>query len=214
MKTKLLLIFLLSALFTIKSVNSQNQIITTNLEKTQFPTGIKYIGEIKSAVRWADKSGDNIVITTESGETKSKTSTSDDSRDAALYAFHYIVGSDSTYLTWKVYDFVKDCPLDIEVNFIKNIFQVTDLNNDGVAEVWLMYKIACLGDISPRDMKIIMYQGQQKYAMRGQNKVQITDNEFCGGDYQFDKAFSEGPAIFKDFAKKLWDKNIMQTWGE
>ena len=62
-------------------------------------------------------------------------------------------------------------------------------------------------------MKIIMYQGQQKYAMRGQNKVKVSDKEFYGGDYKFDNAFLDGPTMFRDFAKKMWNKNIMQIWG-
>lgn len=190
----------------------QAQINTTNLDTTKLPVGIKYNGKIKTAVRWTDVLGDNIVITTETGETINKTSPSADYRDAALYAYHFIVGTDSTKMTWKLYDFIKACPLDIEANFVKNTFHVTDLNNDGVAEVWLMYKTVCHGDMSPCDMKIMMYQGQLKYAMRGQNKVQISDKEIIGGDYKFDKAFIDGPTAFKDFAKNLWNKNIMQTW--
>lgn len=192
----------------------QGQINTTNLATNNLPNGIKFSGNIKTAVRWTDKLGVNIVITSETGETINKTAPSDDFRDAALYAYHFIVDKDSTYLTWKVYDFIKECPLDMEANFVKNTFQVTDLNNDGDAEVWLMYKTVCHGDVSPCDMKIIMYQGQQKFAMIGQNKVQVSDTEFNGGDYKFDNAFIDGPKTFRDFAKKLWDKNIMQTWGE
>jgi hypothetical protein len=209
-KTGLYLLALMCSL----TAFGQGQINTTRLDTNQLPNGIKVTGKIKTAVRWTDKSGDNIVITTETGEFKSTKATSDDSRDAELYAYHYIVGNDSTFLLWKVYDFIKDCPLDIQVGFIKNTFQITDLDNDGVAEVWLIYKLACRGDIGPCDMKIIMYHGKLKYAMRGQNKVQVSDNEFYGGDYKFDKAFTEGPAAFKDFALKLWDKNSMQTWGE
>lgn len=196
------------------TVCGQGQINTTNLDITKLPNGIEFTGKIKTAVRWADKSGDNIVITTETGEIINETASSDDYRDAALYAYHYIVGKDSANLTWRVYDFIKECPVDIEANFVKNTFQITDLNNDGVAEVWLMYKTVCHGDVSPCNMKIIMYQGQQKYAMRGQNKVQVSDKEFYGGDYKFDKAFTDGPTVFKDFAKKMWEKNIMQTWEE
>ena len=192
----------------------QGQINTTTLDTTNLPNGVKYQGNIKTAVSWTDKLGDNIVITTETGETISKAAPSDDFRDAALYAYHFIVDKDSANLTWKVYDFIKECPVDMEANFVKNTFQVTDLNNDGISEVWLMYKTVCHGDVSPYDMKIIMYQGQQKFAMRGQNKVQVSDKEFIGGDYKFDKAFIDGHTKFRDFAKKLWDNNIMQTWGE
>jgi hypothetical protein len=206
-------LYLLTLLCSMTAVG-QGQINTTNLDTNKLPNGIKYTGKIKTAVRWTDKSGDNIVITTETGVTVNKKDPSDDFRDAELYAYHFIVGKDSSNLTWKVYDFIKECPLDIAANFVKNTFQVTDLNNDGVAEVWLMYKLVCHGDVSPCDMKIIMYQGQQKYAMRGQNKVQVSDNEFYGGDYKFDKAFTEGPTTFKDYATKLWDKNSIETWGE
>lgn len=192
----------------------QGRITTTNLDTSKLSVGVKFTGKIKTAVRWTDKLGDNIVLTTETGETINKKAPSDDYRDASLYAYHYIAGKDSTYLTWKVYDFIKECPVDIEANFVKNTFQVTDLNNDGVAEVWLMYKTVCHGDVSPSNMKIIMYQGQQKFAMRGQNKVQVTDKEFYGGDYKVDKAFAEGPKEFLEFARKLWDKNILQKWEE
>lgn len=190
----------------------QNKLSVINLDTTKLSNKIKYTGKIRNAVSWSDKLGDNIVITTETGKTKSKSAESEDFRDAEIYAYHYIVGKDSTYLTWKVYDFIKECPLDLEASFIKNTFQVTDLNNDGIAEIWLMYKTVCHGDVSPYTMKIIMYQGQQKYAMRGLNKVKVTETEFFGGDYKFDKAFTDGPSVFSNFAKKLWEKNIMQTW--
>jgi hypothetical protein len=75
-----------------------------------------------------------------------------------------------------------------------------------------MYKTACHGDVSPCDMKIIMYEGTNKYAMRGQNKVQLSEHEFYGGDYTFDRAFKQSPKVFKEFAIDLWEKNIMQTW--
>ncbi len=205
---------LLTLLFTMNACG-QAQITATNLDANKIPEGIKFTGKIKTAVRWNDKLGENIVITTETGETiNKKWAPSESYRDAALYAYHYIVGQDSTYLTWKVYDFIKECPVDIEANFLKNTFQVTDLNNDQIAEVWLMYKTICHGDVSPSDMKIIMYQGQKKYAMRGQNKVQVSEKEFYGGDYKFDNAFTDGEKVFKEFAIKLWDKNIMQKWGE
>ena len=201
----------LSAFLSISGL-AQNSIKVTNIEKSQLPAGIKYPGKLKQAIRWTDKSGDNIVITSETGiYTNPKFKHENDGSDAELFAFHYILG-DSLQPTWKVYDFISDCPVDIEASFIKNTLQVTDLNNDGEGEVWIMYKTVCHGDVSPCDMKIIMYQGKQKFAMRGTNKVQVSEKEFEGGEYKFDAVFMAAPVIFRDFALKLWNKNIKQTW--
>ncbi len=205
---KVLLFLILSPL--IASAQGKTEVV--NLETNQIPKSISYSGNIKTAVRWTDNAGDNIVITTETGDKKSISGDSEDYRDAALYAYHFLVFGDSVRQTWKVTDFIKECPFDIEANFIKNTFQVTDLNKDGVSEVWLMYIVTCTSDVSPVDMKIIMYQGIQKYAMRGHTKVKASQDEFMGGDYQFDKAFNEAPSEFRDFAKKLWKAHLMEKW--
>ena len=190
----------------------QDKIELTNLEISQIPKGITYSGKIKQAVRWTDNSGVNIVITAETGDQESKSGSSEGHRDASLYAYHFLVLGDSIRQTWKVTDFIKECPFDIEANFIKNTFQVTDLNGDGTAEIWLIYIVTCTSDVSPVDMKVIMYQGTQKHAMRGHTKVEISKGNFMGGDYKFDKAFNEAPSEFRDFAKKLWKAHFMVRW--
>jgi len=101
-------------------VSAQRKIEFTNLEKSQLPKGINYSGEIKQAVRWRDDLGDHIVITTETGDMESKSGPSENYRDAALYAYHFLVFPDSIRQIWKVHDFIKECPLDIEANFVKN----------------------------------------------------------------------------------------------
>jgi hypothetical protein len=203
---------LICSILSLQMVFAQGKITLTNLMQSEIPKGITYSGVIKQAVRWTDKSGDNIVITAETGDQQSKSGPSEDYREAHLYAYHYLVSKDSVRQTWKVHDFIKECPLDIEANFIENTFQVTDLNNDGIAEIWMMYLVTCTSDVSPVEMKIIMYQDDKKYAMRGHNKIEYPDGQFMGGDYKFDKAFNEAPAPFRDFAKKLWNKNVMAKW--
>jgi hypothetical protein len=211
MKKVRLIFFGLISLLSL-TTRAQSPIKVTNLDKSKLPAGIKYAGKLKNAIRWTDKLGDNIVVTSETGNyTNPKFKHESDGVDAELYALHYLVG-DSLQQTWKVYDFIKDCPVDIEAKFIKNTLQITDLNNDGIGEVWIMYKTVCHGDVSPCDMKIIMYEGKQKYAMRGHNKVQLSEKEFDGGDYKFDPAFTAGPSAFRDFALKLWNKNILQVF--
>ncbi len=80
-----------------------------------------------------------------------------------------------------------------------------------------MYKTTCHGDVSPCDMKIIMYENNQKYAVRGESRVQVgvLDNgekQFIGGEYKLDENFKKGPKVFKEFAQKLWKDNLIENW--
>ncbi|PBJ06125.1 M949_RS01915 family surface polysaccharide biosynthesis protein [Flavobacterium sp. ACN6] len=202
--------------------NKEEQFVLNvqKIDSTQFPSVIKYEGFVKNAVRWKDKLGDNIVITTETGyHINKKFEHETDGSDAELFAYHFIVSGNEVKQTWKVYDFIADCPVDIVASFVKNSFQITDLNNNGIAETWLMYKTTCHGDVSPCDMKIIMYEDQQKYAIRGESKVQVgvLDNgekQFIGGEYKLDENFKKGPKVFKEFAEKLWKDNLIETWED
>ncbi|WP_268846377.1 M949_RS01915 family surface polysaccharide biosynthesis protein [Flavobacterium aestivum] len=200
-----------------KSIESRIKTLQVkDIDSSQFPKLLKYEGFIKNAVRWKDKLGDNIVITTETGNYRSEKFQHeyDESGDAELFGYHFLVKNGRVIQTWKVYDYIDDCPVDIVASFVKNSFEITDLNNNGIAEIWLMYKIICHGDVSPSEMKIIMYEGKQKFAMRGENKVQtgIDDSGeklFEGGNYKFDAAFEKSPKVFKDFALNLWNKNTI-----
>jgi hypothetical protein len=185
------------------------QIKVTKLTKEAIPKTIHYKGNIINAVRFTDNEGEHLVITTETGITESKGG--DDGRNAELYAYLYNVKGDAAQLSWQAYDFVKDCQVDLEASYLPNSFAVTDLNKDGKAEVWLMYKTLCAGDVSPGEMKIIMHEGVKKYAIRGQNKVQIGQNQYDGGKYTFDETFKNGPETFRNYAQELWKKNIRGT---
>ena len=184
----------------------------TVLNKSSIPAGISYTGKIVNAVRWTDNSGDNIVIATETAISESKSKDGDYLRSAALDAWHYILQNGSWKQTWKLHDFIKDCYLELEADYVKNTFAITDLDKDGKSEVWLMYRTVCHGDISPSTQKIIMYQGDAKYAIRGESKVKVSDTETIGGTFTYDEAFKRGPASFRDYAIKLWKKNMNQTY--
>ncbi|WP_313386551.1 M949_RS01915 family surface polysaccharide biosynthesis protein [Chishuiella sp.] len=196
-----------------------DSIIISKIDSSQIPKKISFIGKFKQGFKWSDSNGQNIIFLTETGFFRDKNLTHefDNSLDSELHAYSYNIKNDTYKINWKINDFVRDCPVDIVANFIDNSLQITDLNKNGIAEVWTIYKIVCHGDVSPSEMKIIMYEGSQKYAMRGENKVQvgINDNnepQYIGGEYKMDKQFANDPKIFKEFAKKLWDENIIETW--
>lgn len=209
---------LLSLLFiSFGNAQKKNNLVFSSIAKEKLPKEIVFEGKIKDLIQWQDKDGLHIVVTTETGlHTSKKFKHESDGTDAELFAYHYRFNkTENKYKqSWKVYDYISDCPVDIEASFIKDTFQVTDLNNNGIAEIWLMYKKTCHGDVSPCEMKIIMYEGSQKHAMRGENKVRISETEFIGGSYTFDNAFLKSDKKLRDFAENLWNKNISQKWGE
>ncbi|MFO0436446.1 MAG: M949_RS01915 family surface polysaccharide biosynthesis protein [Sphingobacteriaceae bacterium] len=180
------------------------------IDSTKVPKGISYKGAFKNALQFNDANGQQVIVLSETGLFSSKDN--EDNRNASVYANLYSVNTISTSLLWTIKDHVKDCPVDVVAQFIPQSLSVTDLNKNKVAEVWVMYKLVCHGDVSPCDMKIIMYEGKQKFAMRGRNKVEYEPNKFEGGEYTFDKAFQSTSKEIKDFAIELWKKNIVEKW--
>ncbi|MCR8559665.1 hypothetical protein KXD93_18560 [Mucilaginibacter sp. BJC16-A38] len=190
------------------SYNVTAQITIVKLDKNTLPKLIKYTGHVIDAVKFIDGDGEHLLITTETGITKSKGD--EDFRSAALYAYHYKVNGSEFKLTWQTYDFVNDCPVDLEASYVPNTFAITDLNKDGKAEIWLMYRTVCHGDVSPGEMKVIMHEADKKYAMRGTSKAKISATDYMGGKYTFDPAFISGPEPFRQYAERLWKKNLME----
>jgi len=184
------------------------QIRFTKLDKNSVPKAIHYAGNMVQAMRWVDKTGDNIVIL--SKEYKNATG----GTDGALYAYHYLVSGDSVKQTWRVNDFLKECSVDMFLYFVDKTFTVTDLNKDGKGEVWIMYKVSCQGDVSPVPMKIIMYEDNKKFAVRGATRVGVSGNESIGGGFTFDEAFKNAPPEFRQYAKNLWNKNKVENWKQ
>lgn len=190
----------------------KDALIVEKIDSTAIPASIKYSGNIKSALSWEDKTGKSIVFITETGVFRNpELKHESDGADAEIYAYCFTLNNEPV-LNWKVYDFVSDCQVDIVAEFIDNTLSITDLDKNGIAEIWLMYKTICHGDISPAALKIIMYEGEKKFAMRGESKIQIGADvngkpEFIGGDYTLDKNFENAPEKFKNYALSLWNKN-------
>jgi hypothetical protein len=190
------------------------QFKVTKLDKNSVPKNIHYVGSIVQAAGWTDKTGNNFVILTVTDKRQSKNAPDESYADGALYAYHYLISSDSTTRTWRVYDQVKECPVDMFLYFVDKTFAVTDLNKDGKAEVWIMYKVSCQGDVSPIPMKIIMYQDNKKFAVRGTTRVEPSPNKFIGGEFSFDEAFKNAPVEFRQYAEKLWKEYKVETWEQ
>ena len=185
------------------------QIKTTPLARTSVPASLKHAGKVTQALRYTDRTGTYTVLTTEAGPVPA--ANPDDGQRADLYAYHYQVpATGAPTLSWQVHDFVPDCPLDLEARFLPGSLTVTDLDQNGTAEVWVVYRTTCRGDVSPSTQKIIMREGAKKYAVRGNSRIQVGAKQYDGGDYKLDAAFQAAPAAFRQQAVKLWQRYMSE----
>lgn len=177
-------------------------------EPGKIPPSVKYDGKIVAGAKWEDKNGQNLLIVCET-EVKSK----GDERSKELFAYQYIINGEDSKMLWKVNDFVKDCPLDITLSLIPGSISVTDINKDGIAENTFLYRMACKGDVSPDDMKLIMHEGETKYAIRGQMLL-IMGGEKYGGEMKTDPSYNKAPSGFFAYAREQWKKFETEKAGE
>lgn len=174
------------------------------------PPEIKCEGKQKELLKWDDAEGRHLLLLTETGEyTATKFKHESDGRDAELFAYHFLYNTATKKYVqaWRVYDYIADCNLDILASFVSKAATHTDLNNNDIPEIWVVYQMQCTGDVSAPEMKIIMYEGSAKYAVRGVCEGQMGKEVFEKGHYEFDKALKAAHPAIKDFAKKLWDKH-------
>lgn len=190
------------------------------LDNNQLPKGIQVKGSrVIKSYEFEDKNGRNLLVLSEHISKRFNPESEIDFEDTlwngAIYAqlFHFKSNKWTQY--WMIQDFLEDCPeIVYELRFLDETPLVTDLDNDGLAEVWIVYR---LSDAVPnldynqyikQDMKIIMYEGQQKHAARGKSQQHIVvdgdEQYYKDGSYKLDDAFNRAPKSFKNQVSKLW----------
>ncbi len=202
------------------------------------PATIKFKGTLYQAWQWQDSLGDNLLITSQVAPTISTNADDEEGATASLHAFHYVKKNEEYKLLWQMHDSMEECPVDIFCQYIDSV-QLTDLNNNGIVETSLVYKIACRGDISPAYMKVIMHEDSAKYGLRGNMWVKVNtadsftvtkenvnletlpkaDSEYgrllqLDGRYENEKDFRNAFPEFLVFARGLWLKNAVETFEQ
>lgn len=198
--------------------------------RADIPPGIRFTGSLKEVWSWKDRNGDNLLITTltEPYADKEKNEFGEEGQSAELHASLFTRTEGEYVLAWKLDDKEKSCPFDITCDFVKDALTVTDLDANGLAEVTLLYRMACRSDVSPAEMQLVMYEGQNKYVLKGltwygspEDKFEVTEStanletlpgykkteeEFMKtwGRYESEKGFAGAPPAFLSYARKRW----------
>ena len=168
------------------------------------PDDIKYSGSVVAMTKWDDKLGSNILFITETSE-----NSNEDTRSKELFGYHYISDNSGNVQLWKINDFVKDCPVDLTLEYIDRSLVITDLDKNGIGESSFLYKMSCKGDVSSDDMKLIMHEDKNKYAIRGSMDLKMNGQELEKGSMKADPSFDKAPPEFFEYARKQW--NVFKT---
>jgi hypothetical protein len=219
-------------------INAQSGISPVKIGTDQVPKTIKFRGKLVEAWKWKDNLGENLLLLS---AIDIVWNTNEDEQMIQLFAYQYCKKDTGYQMLWKLNDIVQQCPIDIVAEFIKEATSITDLDKDGIAETTVLYKLACRGDVSPADMKLIMHEDSIKYALRGsmwspyvtedpekavlpvtEKDVNLetlpgykgTEVEYFKeyGRYKSEKEFSKAPATFLNFARRQWLRYVKESF--
>tara|TARA_Y100000588_G_C14148146_1_gene879320 strand:- start:194 stop:1261 length:1068 start_codon:yes stop_codon:yes gene_type:complete len=183
-----------------------------------------YKGELISAFQWNDKLGNNIFIISMNREAYNY----DYGNIETIYGYHYVIenlGKNEILLEisqlWDIKDWAV-CRYDGHLNYEEKCMRITDLDNDGIAEITLGYSISpnTTDCCYPNTIKLIMHENGIKYAIRGESVVATHIDSVHQAREEKKKAeekkemygrdsFKNAPKKFIDFASNLYDNCLM-----
>jgi len=158
--------------------------------------------QLNVAKKWHDASGENWLVLYETGSYIEKNNTG---ASAKLSAILYQKSDSGFVQKWKLVDYIQDCEVDVTCSFYDNHLSITDLDSNGLAEITMVYALSCKGDVSPNEKKLILYEGTQKYAIRGE-ELMVLQKDTIGGSWNADASFSKAPKAFLQYAVAHWQK--------
>ena len=194
-------------------VDATNDVLVTNelkdvtkIDVSNIPSAIKPEGKPVIALKYYDKDGENYVIYS---EILIDHEGYEFAPEGKLYYERFVNSGNGFNRVWKIYDYHEFCDFGgfIFGNFVD--IQITDLDKDGYAEIWTMYETDCMGDVNPATVKLIAYNKDTKYAVRGTSKVRLEENgPTFGGEYKLGEGISGADKVFVDFAKQHFTKSV------
>lgn len=180
----------------VENQDMNNEKVFEILNEADYDIGkLDYQGKILNQQSWKDSNGENVVLFTKD--------------DFEIHVYHYLIKSKESKLLRKVYDFIKDCDYDRTLEFIENSISVTDLDKNNIGEITFAYRIACISDVSPKELKLLILENGDKYIIRGSTIINMGDQEI-GGEKNVDASFENAPEEFMLHANKVWSKVVKE----
>lgn len=171
---------------------------------------------------WIDVTGTNYLVQLQ----RFNEDATSDSPAGEVISHLYHLDENKAQRVWQIYDYVS-CDLDVIANYAKDSAVITDIDNNGIAEVSVPYYIGCRGGVDYDEMKIIMYESARKFAIRGNSAIcdsntglPVKPNGY-GGEYKIDekllqqsKLSEHQKIIFRRHLKSVWRENQCSIYFE
>ncbi|HUQ04187.1 MAG TPA: hypothetical protein VM261_16925 [Kofleriaceae bacterium] len=127
---------------------------------TKVPGGMKIGARLVGGGRFVDAEGEKFVYLVERA--------SRDRASVSMYAVHERGGGDDAKRLRELNDSAEACPGPTASAFVDGSLAVTDLDADGVGEVWLAWIVGCGSDEEPMVAKQVVLEGKDRYVIRGE----------------------------------------------
>jgi hypothetical protein len=181
-------------------------IVRQAISLESLPADMRLQGKPVEVVGWSDLAGESVVVLAKGDERRVDEL---GGRRSRLFAGQFTRrGPDSRWTrVWSLMDEVDSCQVDIVCSFVRGSLELTDLDGNGFAEVSFVYRLACVGDVSPWGQKLMLFDGGKKYAVRGQT-VQADEGgrAMNSSRMTIDKAFDVASPAILQFAVKKWQR--------
>ena len=118
--------------------------------------------------------------------------------------YYFWDGKEAKRQNIKHYD-MENCNFDLVSKFPDAGFQIADEDKDGEAEIYCFSQLDCVSDVSPTNLDLHIFEGQNYYQLTGTNKVEGQGGEFKASD-KFEaeeKIFNYASDIFNSFSAKV-----------
>lgn len=159
--------------------------------------------KVERVVSWNEGNGANVAIFATTTKTGQKDDSTYTSKSLHVATFNVVGGQYKKIQT--IIEAVQPCNLDLTARFLEGSVSLTNLDGDDKGELTFGYVTRCAGDVSPMSMKVLMLEGKDKHALRGESLIELVGSEPMGGEFKAD--FKKAPPALLDFAKTVWAKH-------
>lgn len=183
---------------------AQTQIKPVPLTAKDLPLSLTPKGKLLKAVKYRDLLGFQVLIASKF-DTSKKTvgENSMEVNTSELCVKHYRMVNGVLNQNWVVTEYKSD-NYDFTLDFNNDIFTITDLNNNGKAEIWISCSLVI--GMAKGELKTIMYEDSIRHTMSGTLRSEFGSGMMQGGEYRFDKAFMGTTPEIKNYAINRWNK--------